>query len=158
MNKEALKRPRRGPQNLLLSSFDQDKDPIEEVTAIEEIKVEVVEEKPVLSLLDDPSDVIVDAPIDIGHVDTRYLDFLKQKQEEEKEAERLRREAERDEFDDLAEESLTKPKTDVIVVDPSTIITNQFQLSRAIGNRNSKNKQNWALLMCTTTISSQKRT
>lgn len=123
LNKEALKRPRRGPQNLLLSSFDQDKEPIEEDTAIEEIKVEVVEEKPVLSLLDDSSDVLADAPIDIGHVDTRYLEFLKQKQEEEKEAERLRKEAERDEFDDLAEESLTKPKTDVIVVDPSALIT-----------------------------------
>ncbi|XP_055304007.1 protein stoned-A [Sitodiplosis mosellana] len=122
LNKEALKRPRRGPQNLLLSSFDQDKEPAEEETVVEEIKAKVVEEKPVLSLLDDSSDVIADAPIDIGHVDTRYLEFLKQKQEEEKEAERLRKEAERDEFDDLAEESLTKPKTDVIVVDPSTLI------------------------------------
>lgn len=123
LNKEALKRPRRGPQNLLLSSFDQpDKEPAEEDIIAEVLKAEVVEEKPVLTLLDDPSDVIADAPIDIGHLDTRYLEFLKKKQEEEKEAERLRREAERDEFDDLATESLTKPKTDVIVVDSSALV------------------------------------
>lgn len=122
INKEALKRPRRGPQNLLLSSFDQDKDPTEEEITFEEIKSVVTEEKPLLSLLDDSSDVIVDAPIDLGHLDTRYLEFLKKKQEEEKEIERLRKEAERDEFDDLATESLTKPKSDVIVIDPSTLI------------------------------------
>ncbi|XP_031625065.1 protein stoned-A [Contarinia nasturtii] len=122
LNKEALKRPRRGPQNLLLSSFDQDKESIEEDIIAEVLKPEETEEKPVLTLLDDPSDVIADAPIDLGHLDTRYLEFLKKKQEEEKEAERLRREAERDEFDDLATESLTKPKSDVIVVDASALV------------------------------------
>lgn len=116
LNKEALKRPRRGPQNLLLSSFDQDKDPEEEVAS--EAPKEV-EEKPVLSLLDDPSDVIADVPIDLST--SLHLDFYKKKQEEEREAERLRRELEKDEFDELAEESLTK-KADVIVIDPTELV------------------------------------
>lgn len=130
LNKEALKRPRRGPQNLLLSSFDQpDKEPSEEVSILDEITAEsIVEEKPVLSLLDDPSDVFADAPIDLGHLDTRYLEFLKQKQKEEKETERLRKEAERDEFDELAIESLSQPKVDVIVVDSSAIITESIPI------------------------------
>lgn len=125
LNKEALKRPRRGPQNLLLASFDQpDKDPTEEEESIlNEITEEIVENKPILTLLDDSSDVFADAPIDLGHLDTRYLEFIRKKQEEEKEAERLRREAERDEFDDLAAESLVKPKTEVIVVDSIAILT-----------------------------------
>lgn len=117
LNKEALKRPRRGPQNLLLSSFDQDPEPAEE-NLLEELKSEIVKETPVLSLLDDPTDIISDVPIDLST--SLHLDFYKKKQEEEREAERLRRELERDEFDELAEESLTK-KTDVIVVDPSSI-------------------------------------
>lgn len=117
LNKEALKRPRRGPQNLLLSSFDQDTEPTEE-NLLEGLKAEVVQEKPIFSLLDDFSDVVADVPIDLST--SLHLDFYKKKQEEEREAERLRRELEKDEFDELAEESLTK-KADVIVVDPSTI-------------------------------------
>lgn len=117
INKEALKRPRRGPQNLLLSSFDQDIEPADEELVVAEKPKEA--EKPILSLLDDSSDVIADVPIDLST--SLHLDFYKKKQEEEREAERLRRELEKDEFDELAEESLTK-KADVIVVDPATLV------------------------------------
>lgn len=119
-NTGALKRPRRGPQNLLLESFDKDQDceaaDLEGKTA--------VSEKPVLSLLDDFADDINDAPIDLSG--SLHLQYLKQKEEEEKEAERQRQEAlklkefEKDEFDDLAAESLTK-KEEVIVVDQTSI-------------------------------------
>lgn len=121
LKKDALRRPRRGPQNLLLSSFDQDKEAAEDEFGIVDsvAKEEPVEAKPVLSLLDDADDIVADVPIDLST--SLHLDFYKKKQEEEREAERLRREAEKDEFDELAEESLTK-KADVIVVDPSTIV------------------------------------
>lgn len=120
LNKAALKRPRRGLQNLLLQSFDQDKE--------DELEVPVnVEEKanqqPILTLLDDTSDVFADAPIDLSA--SLHLQYLKQKQQQEKEAEQKRKELlelQRDEFDELAAESLTK-KVEVIVVDPSEIIT-----------------------------------
>lgn len=115
LKKDALKRPRRGPQNLLLSSFEQDIEPEEAIVADKPKE----EEKPVLSLLDDPSDVVADVPIDLST--SLHLEFYKKKQEEEREAERLRRELEKDEFDELAEESLTK-KADVIVVDPTALI------------------------------------
>lgn len=120
LRKDALRRPRRGPQNLLLSSFDQDKEAAEEVFGIVDTvaKEEPGHAQPVLSLLDDPSDIVADVPIDLST--SLHLDFYKKKQEEEREAERLRRELEKDEFDELAEESLTK-KADVIVVDPTAI-------------------------------------
>lgn len=123
LKKDALKRPRRGLQNLLLSSFEQDKESTEEdIVGVVDIvaKEEPVEAQPVLSLLDDASDIVADVPIDLST--SLHLDFYKKKQEEEREAERLRKELERDEFDELAEESLTK-KADVIVVDPSAIVT-----------------------------------
>lgn len=121
LKKDALRRPRRGPQNLLLSSFDQDKETTEDDFGIVDsaAKEETVQARPVLSLLDDPSDIVADVPIDLST--SLHLDFYKKKQEEEREAERLRRELEKDEFDELAEESLTK-KADVIVVDPATIV------------------------------------
>lgn len=121
----ALKRPRRGPQNLLLESFDKGEnldlagDVVDSLTASK-----VVEERPVLTLLDDPADEIVDAPIDLSA--SLHLQYLKQKGEEEKEAERQRleleklKELEKDEFDDLAAESLNK-KEEVIVVDPKAL-------------------------------------
>lgn len=120
LNKQALRRPRRGPQNLLLESFDQDKDGDTE-TATEETVKAVVEEPQVFSLLDDTSDVFADAPIDLSA--SLHLQYLKQKEQEEKEAEAKRKELlelQKDEFDELAAESLTK-KADVIVVDPSEI-------------------------------------
>lgn len=121
LKKDALRRPRRGPQNLLLSSFDQDREAAEDEFGIVDsvAKEEPVEAKQVFSLLDDSDDIVADVPIDLST--SLHLDFYKKKQEEEREAERLRREAEKDEFDELAEESLTK-KVDVIVVDPSTIV------------------------------------
>lgn len=121
LNKEALRRPRRGPQNLLLESFDQGNN-AEDEAAVDEEK-SIVEEKPILTLLDDSSDVFADAPIDLSA--SLHLQYLKQKEEENKEAERIRKELaelQKDEFDELAAESLTK-KAEVIVVDPSEILT-----------------------------------
>lgn len=124
LNKAALKRPRRGPQNLLLESFDQDKEDEFEVPVKEE---ERADEKPVLTLLDDTSDVFADAPIDLSA--SLHLQYLKQREQEEKEAEKKRKELlelQRDEFDELAVESLTK-KAEVIVVNPSEIITEPIE-------------------------------
>lgn len=121
----ALKRPRRGPQNLLLESFDKGEavDPTEDV--LDSLAAaKAVEEKPVLTLLDDPADEVADVPIDLSA--SLHLQYLKQKEEEEKEAERKRleleklKELEKDEFDDLAAESLNK-KEEVIVVDPKAL-------------------------------------
>lgn len=119
----AVKRPRRGLQNLLLGSFDkgetEDPDQDSSLTA-----AKVVEERPVLTLLDDPADEISNVPIDLSA--SLHLQYLKQKEEEEKEAERKRleleklRELEKDEFDDLAAESLNK-KDEVIVVNSTQV-------------------------------------
>lgn len=119
----ALKRPRRGPQNLLLESFDKGEtdDPHQEGSLN---AAKVIEERPFLSLLDDPADEIANVPIDLSA--SLHLQYLKQKEEEEKEAERKRleleklRELEKDEFDDLAAESLNK-KDEVIVVNPAAL-------------------------------------
>lgn len=120
-----LKRPRRGPQNLLLESFDKGEgfDPAEDV--VDSLTAsKVAEERPVLTLLDDPADEVVDAPIDLSA--SLHLQYLKQKEEEEKEAERQRleleklKELEKDEFDDLAAESLNK-KEEVTVVDSKAL-------------------------------------
>lgn len=122
IDKKALRRARRGPQNLLLESFDLDPETID----ADQTDHPVVEAKPVLSLLDDTSDIFVDAPIDLSA--TLHLQFLRQKAEEEKEAERKRQELallERDEFDELAAESLTK-KEEVIVLDSSAVIGAQL--------------------------------
>lgn len=121
----ALKRPRRGPQNLLLESFDKGEtvDPTEDIlNSLTAAKV--VEEKPILTLLDDSADEVGDIPIDLSA--SLHLQYLKQKEEEEKEAERKRleleqlKELEKDEFDDLAAESLNK-KEEVIVVDSKAL-------------------------------------
>lgn len=120
LNKAALKRPRRGLQNLLLESFDQDKGDELEASAKGEEKPK---EQPVLTLLDDTSDVFGDAPIDLSA--SLHLQYLKQREQEEKEAQQKRKELlelQKDEFDELAAESLTK-KAEVIVVNPSEIIT-----------------------------------
>lgn len=120
LNKAALKRPRRGLQNLLLESFDQDKEDELEVPAKEG---ETANEQPVLTLLDDTSDVFADAPIDLSA--SLHLQYLKQREQVEKEAEQKRKELlelQKDEFDELATESLTK-KVEVLVVDSSEIIT-----------------------------------
>lgn len=121
----AVKRPRRGPQNLLLESFDKgdtvdpDQDVLGSLTA-----PKVVEERPVFTLLDDPADEIANIPIDLSA--SLHLQYLKQKEEEEIEAERKRleleqlKELEKDEFDDLAAESLNK-KDEVIVVKPTAL-------------------------------------
>lgn len=117
----ALKRPRRGLQNLLLESFDQG-----EVEPSDSIIDEIVkaEEKPTLTLLDDLTDFVADAPIDLTA--SLHLEYLKQRGEEEKEAEQKRlelealKELEKDEFDELAAESLTK-KDEVIVVTSNTV-------------------------------------
>lgn len=121
INKEALKRPRRGPQNLLLQSFEQDIEATDDF-AVDEIEKRVKEQKPVLTLLDDSSDIIADIPIDLSA--SLHLQYLKQKEEEEKEAEKQRKllaELEKDEFDELAAESLTK-KEEVIVLDSSVVV------------------------------------
>lgn len=111
-----VKRPRRGPQNLLLESFDKG-----EAESTEELEEEVVvissePEKPTLSLLDDSSDVFADVPIDLSG--SLHLQYLKHKGEEDEkkriELERIK-ELEKDEFDDLAAESLTKKEEIVIV-------------------------------------------
>lgn len=112
--KDALRRPRRGAQNLLLRSFDLDPE-----ADGDETDKPVEEAKPVLTLLDDPSDIFGDVPIDLSA--PLHLEFLKKQEEDRKEAERLRRELERDEFDDLAAESLTK-KDEVVVLDASLLI------------------------------------
>lgn len=122
LNKEALKRPRRGPQNLLLESFDKDNEATGETEL--EAAAPVAEEKPALSLLDDISDDIPDIPVDLSA--SLHLTYLKQKEEEEKEAEKRRLEQlelEKDEFDELAAESLTKNPDEVKVVDPNTLAT-----------------------------------
>lgn len=125
VSSSALKRPRRGPQNLLLESFDKGKavDPDEDV--LESLtSARAVEERPILTLLDDPADEFGDVPIDLSG--SLHLQYLKQKEEEEKEAERNRleleklKELEKDEFDDLAVESLNK-KEEIIVVDPKAL-------------------------------------
>lgn len=120
IDKKALRRPRRGPQNLLLESFDLDPEDTDQTDH------PVEEAKPVLTLLDDTSDIFVDAPIDLTA--SLHLDFLKKQREEEEEAERKRKELaalERDEFDELAAESLTK-KDEVIVLDSSVVIGAQL--------------------------------
>lgn len=109
VNKEALKRPRRGIQNLLLQSFDLDKE-----AEGDETDKPIEEAKPDFTLLDDPTDILADAPIDLNA--SLHLDFLKKLQEEKA----LKAAFEKDEFDELAAESLTK-KEDVIVVDSSLI-------------------------------------
>lgn len=113
--KEALRRPRRGPQNLLLRSFDLDP----EADDADETDKPAEEARPVLTLLDDASDIIADIPIDLSA--PLHLDFLRKQEAERKEAERLRKELERDEFDELAAESLTK-REEVVVLDASVLI------------------------------------
>lgn len=109
------KRPRRGPQNLLLESFDKgEAEPADEEG--DAVVVPPEPQRPVLSLLDDPDDLIGDVPIDLSG--SLHLQYLKQKEEED-EKKRIevarQRELERDEFDELAVESLTK-KDEVIVL------------------------------------------
>lgn len=105
---KVLKRPRRGPQNLLLQSFDKDTEDafggIVDTVSVAEV--------PVHNLLDDPDDELNDIPIDLST--SLHLAYQAQKGEEIKSTFVLE-DFGKDEFDDLAAESLTK-KDEVIVV------------------------------------------
>lgn len=105
VNAKALKRPRRGIQNLLLESFDKD---AEELRIDSGVEV-VVANEPVHTLLDDPADELPDIPIDLST--SLHLQF----QQQQPPVAPFCPEAEKDEFDDLAAESLTK-KDEVIVI------------------------------------------
>lgn len=137
----AKRRARRGPQNLLLESFDEDPDA--------PATVETSQPKQVLSLLDDgPSDLLDEGPIDLSV--SLHLTYQKEKErvEEAERAERaLNKEPSVDEFDtlknseqddeddefaQLAAESLTRSEDTVlhlsdiqstIVVDPESTDT-----------------------------------
>lgn len=107
----ALQRQRRGIQNLLLESFDKDQDVDRSDTV-----ADFVETKPVLSLLDDPADEVIDVPIDLST--SLHLAFQQQKKAEgevEEKDDFCLEEFEKDEFDDLATESLTKKEEAAVV-------------------------------------------
>lgn len=106
INTKVLKRPRRGPQNLLLESFDKDTEDFAGGS-----DTVVVSHQPVHTLLDDPADELPDIPIDLST--SLHLQFVAQKGQGEK-GNRLE-DFDKDEFDDLAAESLTK-KDEVTVV------------------------------------------
>lgn len=112
VNAKALKRPRRGIQNLLLESFDKDAEENTSDTATAaNIESVSATETVVHNLLDDPADELPDIPIDLSV--SLHLQF--QPLKEEKTAEQILEDFEKDEFDDLAAESLIK-KDEVIVV------------------------------------------
>lgn len=107
VNVKALKRPRRGIQNLLLESFDKD---LEESRADGGVDI-VVDNVPIHTLLDDPAeDELPDIPIDLST--SLLLQFQPPKSES---FEPFSLEPEKDEFDDLAAESLTK-KEEIVVL------------------------------------------
>lgn len=81
------RRPRRGPQNLLLENFD-------DAGATE---ADVVPEPPKNTLLDGPADEIPDIPIDLSV--SLHLQFQQQKREEEEK--KQEESVNLDEFDDL---------------------------------------------------------
>lgn len=101
------RRPRRGPQNLLLQSFDDGTQLQNECEPISE---------PVKTLLDDPADDIPDVPIDLSV--SLHIAFQKEQQEQQQQqavdnnkdivSEFDVLDNEDDEFAELAAESLTK--------------------------------------------------
>lgn len=101
------RRPRRGPQNLLLESFDEGTQLPNECEPISE---------PIKTLLDDPADYIPDVPIDLSV--SLHLAFQKEQQEQREQetvdnnkdivSEFDALDNEDDEFAELAAESLTK--------------------------------------------------
>ncbi|EAT48745.1 AAEL000251-PA [Aedes aegypti] len=92
-SKSSIRRPRRGPQNLLLESFDEGQPDGEEAKPSEEVA-----EQPVFTLLDDPAELLSDAPIDLSV--SLHL-ALQKEQEAKKEQEPTEPELNLDEFDDL---------------------------------------------------------
>lgn len=104
-----LRRPRRGPQNLLLESFDEG--------TTNQADSDIVVQAPVKTLLDDFTDDLPDIPIDLSV--SLHIAFQKEKDEQIKEEESnripdlsefdtLNTQDENDEFSELAAESLTK--------------------------------------------------
>lgn len=104
------RRPRRGPQNLLLESFDEGTQQQNEGESISE---------PVKTLLDDPADDIPDVPIDLSVSLHIALQKEHQEHQEQQEQETVNTnkdivsefdvlDNEDDEFAELAAESLTK--------------------------------------------------
>lgn len=104
------RRPRRGPQNLLLESFDEGTQLPTESEPISE---------PVKTLLDDPADDIPDIPIDLSvslHIALQKEHKEQQEQQEQETVDNSKEilsefdalENEDDEFAELAAESLTK--------------------------------------------------
>ncbi|XP_062539991.1 protein stoned-A [Armigeres subalbatus] len=100
-SRKSIRRPRRGPQNLLLESFDEGQPDGEEAKPSEETV-----EQPIFSLLDDPAELPSDAPIDLSV--SLHL-ALQKEQEAKKEQEPEEPELNLDEFDDLkTRESVVK--------------------------------------------------
>ncbi|KAG4074806.1 hypothetical protein HA402_006445 [Bradysia odoriphaga] len=124
------RRPRRGPQNLLLESFDEGTQLPSEFEPVSE---------PVKTLLDDPADDIPDVPIDLSV--SLHIAFQKeQREQQEQEAADNSKEIlsefdalenEDDEFAELAAESLTKKEevqhiTNVIPLDCPIEVTTDW--------------------------------
>ncbi|XP_065075370.1 protein stoned-A [Ochlerotatus camptorhynchus] len=93
--KASTRRPRRGPQNLLLESFDEGQPDGEEAIPSEEA---AQPQQTIFSLLDDQSELTSDAPIDLTV--SLHLAFQKEK-EARKEQEPEEPALNLDEFDDL---------------------------------------------------------
>lgn len=94
-SKASIRRPRRGLQNLLLESFDEGQPDGEEATHSEGA---AQPQQTIFSLLDDPSELTNDAPIDLSvslHIAFQKEQEAKKDQEPEEPALNL------DEFDDL---------------------------------------------------------
>lgn len=96
-SKGAARRPRRGPQNLLLESFDEGQPDGAETVPCEEA---AQPQEAIFTLLDDPSELVSDAPIDLSvslHLAFQKEQEAKKEQEQEQEKPAL----DLDEFDDL---------------------------------------------------------
>ncbi|XP_055626178.1 protein stoned-A-like [Toxorhynchites rutilus septentrionalis] len=92
--KASIRRPRRGPENLLLESFDEGLPDGEEAKPV----VQEAKQHSILTLLDDPAEVSGDVPIDLSV--SLHLAFQKE-QDDTKEEPKSELQLNFDEFDDL---------------------------------------------------------